>query len=817
MFQNYIRIALRNLLKRKGFTLINILGLAIGVACCLLILLYVHHELQYDEFHEKSDRIYRLMQTSISPTKEEAGATTPFKAGSTLEFEYPDMVESSVRFFDLQEDIRTLENREDDRTFRVDHFYFVDSTFFDVFDATLLRGNPAEALSDPFSIVITEKWSERYFEGQNPIGKVLRFKGIANFTVTGVMEPLPATSHMNLEMLVSFHSLDEMYGSSTWDESWLWNPCWTYILLKENASPEQLKKQLPSFSEKYYNPNYPEGERVELDLQPLADIHLYSDLDQEMQPNNSIFYIYLFSAVAALILLTACINFMNLSTARSAERRHEVGMRKVLGADRKQLFLQFMGESFLMSFLAISLALCMVYFALPWFNDFVGRELNFGFIGTGTIIAALTGFFIVVALLSGFYPAVYLSGFNPINILRGKSNKSGGGAAFRKGLVVFQFTLSVILIIGTVIVYQQLQHMQNKKLGFDKEQVIILPIKQNLISREFPTFKEQALQNSIIRQVAGASKILGSDIQTYFSYTPAASSINQSSTNQGLYVTHDFLDTYNIELLAGRSFSPDYPTDADQALIINEKMLDLLDVDTPGDAIGRPFVHKSSNGDRDHFSVIGVTGNFNYTSIKKEIEPLVIRLVDDRRPIFKFIEHASVKVAPNAIPETLKYLENIWKEINHIDPFTYSFHDEELDKIYASEIMMGKVAGIFAGLCIIVACLGLFGLASFTASLRTKEIGIRKTLGASISSIVMMLSKEYVRLVLIANIIAWPVIYNLAVQWLQNFPYRLTLGWNLIWIFGFSAVVSLLICLLTVSYQSFKAALVNPVDSIRRE
>lgn len=817
MVYNYLRIAFRNLSKRKGFTLINICGLAIGVACCLLISMYVFYELSYDTFHEKSDRIYRLTQTSISPTKEEAGATTPFKAGPTLASEYPGMVETSVRFFDLQEDIRTLENREDDRTFRVDHFYFVDSTLFDVFDVSLIRGNPAEALAEPLSVILTDKWAKRYFGDQNPIGKTLKFKGIADFTVTGVMEPLPATSHMNLEMLVSFHSLYEIYSSTTWDDSWLWNPCWTYILLKEDASPEQLKSQLPSFAEKYYNPNYPEGERVEPGLQPLTDIHLYSNLDQEMQPNNSIFYIYLFSAVAILILLTGCINFMNLSTARSTERSREVGMRKVLGADRRQLFYQFMGESFLMSFLAMLSALLLVYLALPWFNDFIGRELNLGFFGTGNIIAVLFCLFISVSLLSGIYPAVYLSGFNPINILQGNIYKKGGGGAFRKGLVIFQFTLSVILIIGTIIVYQQLQHMQNKKLGFDKEQVVVMPIKQNLIAWEFPNFKEQALQNSNIRQVAGASKILGSDIQTYYRYTPAASSINQSSTNQGLFVTHDFLETYNIKLLAGRSFSRDYPTDAEQALIINEKMLDLLDVDTPEDAIGRPFVYTSSDGDRTRYSVIGVTENFNYTSIKKEIEPLIIRLVEDERPILRYIEHVSVKIAPNALPEALEHLESVWKEINYIDPFTYSFHDEELEKVYASEMTMGKVAGIFAGLCILIACLGLFGLASFTASLKTKEIGIRKTLGASITGIVTMLSKEYIKLVLTANIIAWPVIYYLAVQWLQNFPYRLTLGWNIAWAFIIAAVASLLICLLTVSWQSLKAAMINPVDSIRQE
>lgn len=823
MFKNYVKIALRNLLKRKGYTLINISGLAIGIACCLLISMYVLNELSYDRFHEKADSIYRIKQTSITTDKEVPEATTPFKVGPMLEGEYPQLVEKGVRFYNQQDEAHSFLDRRDRTSFRTSGFYFTDSTFFDVFGAKLIRGNPGEALDDPLSLVISEEIANRHFAGEDPIGKSLSYHGIKSMsmTITGIMENWPEESHMDIQMLASFSSIDVLHRRRPdYQNNWWVNPVWTYVELKDEASARELQDQLPNFVEKYYTTaNRPEGERVELSLQPLADIHLYSNLEREMNPNSSIFYIYLFSAVAVLILFIACVNFMNLATARSAERGREVGMRKVLGADRWQLFKQFMGESFLMSFFAVVLAVLLVYLSLPIFNDFIGKELAFNIFEEPIMITGLAFLFIIVGFIAGIYPSLFLSGFKPATILKGEATKGDKGVLFRKALVVLQFSLSVILIIGTIIVYLQLQHMQNKQMGFEEEQIIILPMSQNLIAWEYDQFKQEALKNSSIQSVTSISKILGSEEDHNWKIFPADTPQGEEESNSTLHVNYDFLETFDIEVIAGRGFSEDYQTDKDEAVLVNREMLDKLGLDEPEQALGEQFRYEPSVDyvDPQTYTVVGVVENFNYTSIKKEIKPLIIRLSTGTVPVLRTLNHAAVKVAPGGIPDALSHLEKVWNEINFVDPFEYTFQDEELDEIYASEMKMSKVSGAFTMLCILVACLGLFGLASFTASQRTKEIGIRKTLGATISGIVMLLSKDYIKLVLLANVAAWPVIYSLINRWLQNFPYRIGLGWNLVLVYAATGLLSIFICLLTVSYQSTKAALINPVDSIKQE
>ncbi|WP_441000837.1 ABC transporter permease [Fodinibius sp. SL11] len=817
MVKNYLKVALRNLGKRKGFTIINVLGLAIGIASCMLIAVYVLHELSYDHFHEKSDRIYRVTQTTETSSKNEAGATTPFPVGPALQNDFSGQIETTVRFFDMQEEVRTIQNTETGDSYRVNHFYVVDSTFFDVFSADLVRGNPQTALDDPMSAVITEKQARRFFGDENPIGKQLTFKGVADFTVTGVMKALPETSHFQVDMLVSFNSLPELYGSRTFMERWFWNPCWTYILLKEGVAPQELEAQFPSFVDKNYA-NREEGETITLRLQALTDIHLYSNLDQEMEANGSIFYVYLFTAVAVLILVIAGINFMNLSTARSTERAREIGMRKVLGAQRGQLFGQFVGESMLMTGLGFVTALFLAYPAFSWFNDFFGISLGIDVLMRGEIIGGLFILFVAVALLAGLYPALYLSAFKPTSIMHGSKGSQSGSREklLRKGLVVFQFTLSVVLIIGTVIVYLQLQHLQNKKMGFKQEQVVVMPITQTLIAWEFDQFKEKALNSPHITGVTGTSKILGSDSQYFSKYSP----VNQPDappTNMTLHVKHNFLDTYDIKLLAGRRFSRDHPADAEHSIMINKEMLNQIDAETPRDAIGTQFYFTTAEDERKPFQVIGVVDNFNYTSIKKQISPLVINLVMGERPTVRNIEFAIAKLSAGSTKEGIEALRSTWKEVNHIDPFTYFFQDEKLEEIYQSEAQMSSISTFFTLLCILVACLGLFGLASYMVSRRTKEIGIRKTLGATVPNIVALLSKDYLKLIVISNIIAWPIIYYLALGWLRDFPYRIELGWNLVGIFVAVCMATIVIGLLTVSYQSVKAALANPVESIQQE
>lgn len=820
MIKNYIKIAVRNLLKKKVYSFINISGLAIGLATCILIILYVFNEWSYDKFHTASDRIYRVVQTTTSSDRVEEQATTPFQLAPVIKAEFPDLVKSSVRFFDRQEDKHSIINRKDRVAFRESNFYFTDSTFFEVFSAELVRGNPSEALKNPLTMVISEELAEKYFGQEDPIGKSLNYNGIREFTITGIMKAWPEESHMDIDLLASYTSLNEIYASSpNYDQSWLWNPIWTYVLLDKSADPGQLEEQLNTLTERYYYAysGWPSDETVEIELQPVTDIHLYSNRDQEMHPNSSYLYIYILLAVAGFILIIACINFMNLSTARSLERSREVGMRKVLGGYRNQLFNQFIGESFFVTFIAIVFGCILVYLALPFFNELTESNLTFSLTQHIFTIPALLLLTALVAFLSGAYPALFLSSFKPSEVLKGKITNSTSGTLFRKSLVTFQFTLSVILIIGTAVIFLQLQYIQEKDLGFDKENIVLLPTNQNLISWEFETFKEQALSQAQIQSITGLGKIPGTQEQEFYRYVPAGTGESEDATNLVLHVTHDFVETFNLEVIAGRTFSRDFSSDADQSILINRTMLRKLQAETPEEAIGEIFYYYPPEGEREPFTVVGVIEDFNYTSLKKEIEPLVIKLVEGTRPILGSVEHTAVKIAPGDPSSAISHLEGVWKEINPIDPFEYRFLDDRLAEIYEAEQTMSTLATVFSVLCIIIACLGLLGLASYSAQLKRKEIGIRKSLGASVGNIVSLLSKEFLLLVALANLIAWPLTYYAASRWLENFPYRFDLGFTIPFVFLAAAGVIIFIALATISYHSLKAATINPVEAIRNE
>ncbi|MBO6585346.1 MAG: ABC transporter permease [Gracilimonas sp.] len=820
MFKNYLKISVRNLLNKKGYSLINILGLAIGLATSLLIVLYVLNEWSYDKFHSNSDRIYRVVQTMTSEDRVEEQATTPFRLGPVLDAEFPDHIEKTVRFFDMQEENHTFLNREDQVSFRESNFYFVDSTFFDVFSAELIQGNPSEALKNPLSLVISEDLASKYFGDENPIGQSLSYKGIRDMTVTGVMKSWPEQSHMKIDLVASFTSLNEIYASSPgYDRSWLWNPIWTYILAKDGADTGFLNSQLATLKDKYYRAysGWPKDESVDIELQPITDIHLTSNRDQEMEVNSSITYIYILLVVAGFILLFACINFMNLSTARSMERSREVGMRKVLGGHKQQLFYQFIGESFLVTLIAIILGIIIMIIALPFFNELTAKSITFNPFDNFYTIPGLILLTAFVGLIAGLYPALYLSSFEPVDVLKGNSTRGKKTTIFRKTLVTFQFTLSVILIIGTSIVYLQLDFIQEKDLGFDKNFVVMLPTKQNLIAWEFENFKEQSLNHAQIQSVTGLGKIPGSEHTEYYRYVPAGNGDSQDGLNLVLHVTHDVTETFDLEIIAGRSFSRDFSTDAEKSVLINRKMLTQLDAETPEQALGETIYHYPPSGDREAFTIIGVLEDFNYTSLKKEIEPLILRLVEGTRPILGYIEHTAVEIAPGDVTGALEHLEKSWKEVNPIDPFEYRFLDERLAEIYETETTMSSLSTSFSILCILIACLGLLGLASYSAQLRKQEIGIRKSLGASVADIVGLLSKDFLILVGIANIIAWPVSYYLGSKWLENFTYRFDFLASLPLLFLGSGLLIVIIALGTVGYHSVKAALINPVNAIRSE
>ncbi len=820
MFKNYIKIAIRNLLKNKVYSLINILGLAIGLATSLLIVFYVVDEWSYDKFNNDTDRLYRIVQTMTSEERTEEQATTPFLLGPVLDAEFPDFVDKTVRFYNMQETSHTIRYKEKKISFKEENFYFVDSTFFDIFSIEMVVGNPQEALKNPASLVISQELADKYFGDEDPIGKILNYKGVSDLTVTGIMKKWPDQSHMKIDLIASFSTLNNIYGADNkYDESWLWNPIWTYVKLKKNISVESLESQLFTLQEKYYRAysGWPADESVSLSLQPITDIHLLSHRDQEMQTNSYAVYLYILLSVAGFVLIIACINFMNLSTARSLERSREVGMRKVLGGYKKQLFYQFIGESFLICFIAVVIGVILVFVALPFFNELVNKNISFSIFQNPVVIPGLLLLSIIVGLFAGSYPALYLSSFEPVKVLKGSSVQDKKSSLFRKVLVTFQFTLSVILIIGTAVIYTQLQYIQQKDLGFDQSSVVLLPTKQNLIAWEFETFREQALAHSQIENLTGLGKILGSEKQEFYRFVPEGNGDNQDALNLALHVTHDVVETFDLKILAGRSFSRDFSSDEDNAVLINREMVKNLGFENPEEALGEVFYFFPKNEDRKSYQVIGVLEDFNYSSLKKEIEPLVISLVENTNSILGVIEFTAVEISPGNPGAALEHLETIWKKINPVDPFEYQFLDERLAEIYETESTMSLLSTAFSILCILIACLGLLGLASYSAQLKKQEIGIRKSLGASVTDIVKLLSKDFLKLVVYANLIAWPVTYFFTSSWLENFTYRFDMLTKLPIIFISSALIILVTAMITVGYHAIKAAMINPVNAIRSD
>lgn len=801
MFKNYIIIAVRNLIRQKGYSLINALGLSLGVACFILILLFIQDELSYDRHHEKAGRIYRLTEV-IAPA--EHSSSQPFSVAPTLANDYPVMIEHAVRFFNMQAPTLTLDNGPE-LHFNERRFFFVDSTVFEVFTFPFIKGDSKTALHAPYSMVITEAMAKKYFGGVDALGKTLRFEGQHDLKVTGIIAPVPENSHFKFDFLASFSTITGMQNGVK-PAGWNWNPCWTYLLLTEGTSSEALAAKLPGFVESYFPDNI--RDRVSLHLQALTDIHLHSHLDFEIAPNSNIAYVYIFSVIAGLVLLIACINFMNLATARSAKRAREVGMRKVLGAERAQLIRQFLSESFIMSLLAVALAIPLVDLSLPILNSFLNKAIAFDLLGNSVLLFSLIGTIVLVGFVAGVYPAFVLSAFRPIQVLKGKLNLTGFDwtAVMRKGLVVAQFAISIILIIGTLIAYNQLRYLQQANLGFDKEQVVMINILRANLASRYDEIKNRLLQNSQVLHVTTSEEVLGSKYQTN-PFKPQGFTENQQF--QRLMVGYDFVETFNLELVAGRSFNKAFSTDDSLAVMINEAMVRHLNWGSPQEALGKGFT-----GRRRTQVVIGVLKDFHYASLHNPIGPFVLDVADTESGHNFFDRYLAVRIAPESYQETLAYLQQTWSEFLPNRPFEYFFMDDEHGKLYRAEENLGRVAGTFAAFAIFVGCLGLLGLTSFTAEQRTKEIGIRKVLGASVASVTTLLSKDFVKLVVLANVVAWPVAWFAMNNWLQNFAYRIEVSW---WAFVLAGGVALLIALLTVSAQAIRTALANPVEALRYE
>lgn len=817
MLKNYLIITLRNIKKHKGYSLINIVGLAIGMACCILIFLYVWDELNFDRYHEHADRIYRLERKGRFQDRDYHSASTAYPMGPALANDYPEILQT-VRFAPHPTLVRNQKN-----TYLHERLFFTDANVFDAFSFSLVKGYPNTALVEPNSIVLTETMAQRYLTDGEPLGQILTIRWedrLLELLVTGILQEMPRNSHFRTEFLVSFSTLKAFWGNE-WVNNWLENSAYTYLLLQDGIDPIRLSEKFPAFIQKYMGaigrqilgPEVDLNEVLQLQLLPLTDIYLYSDVESEIEPVSDITKIYVFSAIAVFILIIAGINFVNLATARSAGRAREVGLRKVVGASRGSLIRQFLGESLIVSLFALGVAVVFVELILPGFNGFTAKNLAMGYREHPWMILVQLLIAVVVGIGAGIYPAFFLSAFRPADVLKGSQRSGTGGRSpgLRKGLIVFQFALSSIFIIATIVVTNQMNYIKHKQLGFQKEQIVVISPSDASLRDKLELVKSELLQQANVLGITLSSEIPGQ--QKGYSSRPfhkEGSSNEESAVAYHFAIDEAFVPTLEINLAAGRNFSKGFATAQNAGYLLNESAITRLGWSSPEAAIGNNlFEYDIETQD---FSkqgpVIGVVKDFHFTSLHQKIEPLVMYMD------FNALHHVLIKIRANDIPGALASIEQTFKQFSANYPFVYHFLDDQFDQLYRKEQQMQQIFGYCTTLAIFVACLGLFGLASFMTEQRTKEIGIRKTLGASVAGIILLLSKEFTKWVVLANLIAWPIAYVMMNYWLQSFAYRTKIN---LWVFVVAACSTFAIALLTVSWQSIKAALANPVKALKYE
>jgi putative ABC transport system permease protein len=808
VFTNYLKTAFRSLLKNKGFTTLNVLGLTLGVATCLLIVFYVLDELSYDRYNVKGDRIYRINNLVKFGGNENVYAASPAPTALALKNDFPE-IEQVVRF----QNAGRIRVKKGSQYIQEDRGVFTDSSLFTVFTLPMIEGDPVNALRDPHSVVITEQTAKKYFNRTNVVGQVLLIDENIAYTITGVIRDLPAQSHFQFDFFLSVSTLP-----SSREDAWLTNNFNTYVLLKTGADPARLEAKLPGFIRKYMGPQLQDVLHVTFDafeqrgnyyrfsLFPLTRIHLESNSADDLAPNGNIEYVYIFSAIALFILLIACINFMNLSTARSANRAREVGVRKVLGSPRKYLIAQFLTESVMVTMAGAILAVVAAWALLPLFNILSGKELTVSAHLFGRLLPVLLVFALIIGCLAGSYPAFFLSAFQPIDVLKGKLASGFKGGRLRSFLVVFQFAISLFLITSTLVVYQQIKYIQSRDLGYSRDHVLVVHNTESLGSQA-SSFKQEIKQLSGVDNATLTSALPTADFGNATSFfEDRALDQKRAVHSQRWSVDEDYLGTLGIKLKSGRNFSRQMPTDS-TAVIINEAAAKLLSyanpLNQPVYAPGDNFLKKIIT-----YHIIGVIKDFNFRSLRQNTTPLALILDNDRGAL-------SIRLRAGAnIPALLEQVRDKWKELSPNQEFAYSFMEEDFDGLYRAEQRMGKIFISFSSLAILIACLGLFGLVAYAAEQRTREIGIRKVLGAGVSSIVRMLSKDFIRLVLLAILIASPLAWLAMHKWLQGFAYRIEISW---WVFIVAGVIALLIALLTVCFQTLKAAMANPVNSLKTE
>jgi putative ABC transport system permease protein len=808
MFKNYLKITFRNLKRHKGYSLINIAGLSVGMACFILILLFAMYEFSYESHHQNANRIYRVNVEQHLTDQVFRAQTSPVPLAEALYNEIPEVI-SFTRF----QSLRTFLVRHEDNRYYENEVVFADHGALEMFTFPILKGDKTTALKEPNTVVLTEEMATKYFSSQDPIGKSLAVEnnliGKMSVMVTGVMKNHPKNSNIQSNILISMESLRDVAPPAAYWNNWLTQQIVSYVMLPESHSVVEVEKKIAEVFAKHQR----EDDTRVLKLEQLKRMHLYSPIAN----TRDIQTIYIFLATGLLILLIACINFMNLSTARSANRAKEVGMRKVVGAMRKQLIQQFFGETLLFSAFSMMLSLALVFVFLPSLNNLTGQFIQFSDIGRSEIVLSLTGIVILVGLLSGSYPALFLSAFQPTSVLKGIYKTGRKGSVFRKVLVIFQFSITIALIVCTFILGRQLQFMRNKALGFKKDQILVISNNSAEGSRNIQPLKTAFLKNPRILGVCGSLQ-LPSRIGMYNNVTWEGAPEGKEIELIHNSVDYDFIDTYEIELIAGRNFSPEFPTDRRNTrgtggdshnaggVILNEEAVQRFGWEDP---IGKKVIQTYGKA-RYPYTVVGVIKDFHFSSLREAIQPmnLFLSLGSNR--------YISVNMQTQNIPETLSFIEETWNKIYPNLPMDYYFLDSVFERLYRSEERLQRLFGYFSALAIFIACLGLFGLASFAAEQRTKEIGIRKVLGSTVSGIIRLLSREFTILVLVANVIAWPIAYLVSRAWLKSFAYRISIN-SQYGYFVAAAVLAFLIAWMTVSFQAIKAAHANPVDSLRYE
>jgi putative ABC transport system permease protein len=799
MIKNYLKIALRNIKRHKGYSFINIAGLALGMACCLFILSYVLYEFSYDTFHEDADRISRVaMEFRAKDQPVKYGAVTPPPVAQAILDNFAE-VEDAVRITRANGIVKHGEKQ-----FFEDKIFYADQSFFNVFTFPIIKGNPETALKEPYTAVLTESIAEKYFGSENPVGKTISINYQRDYKITGVVEDIPPNSHFTFDLLFSFAPIEESLQNAPIGKLWFSHSYYTYIKTRsENLSPAFIEgvynlsaNIIGDFEKKV-------GFAQRFFLQPLKDIYLTSNLRNELGNTGNKTYLYYFIAIAVFILIISSINFVNLSTARSTGRAREVGIRKVAGAEKKQLINQFLGEALFTTFISAGIAMLIILISLPHFRVLTGKDIDLHLISSAIILCIIL-IPLAVGLLAGSYPAFFLSAFHPIDTLKGVFGHTIKGTRLRKGLVIFQFAISILLIISTIIVSKQLSFMRKQDLGFDKEQIVVLSLRGSGEARQkYNVLKNEFMKHATIVSASASYTVPGRNPSSN-AMLPEGFTGDQWQTFLINWADYDYLETYKIKLAAGRDFSRDFETDKEEAFILNEAAVKSLGWNSSEDAIGKTW----NLGNRRKGKVIGVTKDYHFNSLHQKISPLVIHLDPD------YFVYLSLRFTTGSISETLSFIEEAWKELVPGEPFSYFFLNEDFDRQYRAEVQVQAIVSLFTIMGMVIACLGLFGLTSFSVEQRKKEIGIRKVLGLANHKIVYLLVKDFLILVLIANVVALPVGWLSMNKWLQNFAYRTNMS---IWIFLLSGFAAFAIALLTVSFQTIKAATANPVDSLRYE